>query len=89
METDLGTPIFDRPGTPPMPEHEPPPPPPPQHWDHMQYYAPPPPPPPPQVKKDFFADMDRTTYIMIFIAFILGFFMGRGMIQPILFKSSP
>ena len=89
METDLGTPIFERPGTPPMSDHEPLP----HHnrqnqqWDHMQYYVPPPPPPP--VKKDFFADMDRTTYIMIFIAFVLGFFMGRGMIQPILFKSSP
>lgn len=101
METDIGAPLFEglraneefvpeRPPTPPQ-QHEPPI----QHgqqWDHMQYYTPPSAPSPPfiqhNLKKDIFSDMDRSSYILIFIAFVLGFFMGRGMVQPVLFKSS-
>ena len=102
METDIGAPLFEglrpneeleheRPLTPPQQQQQQPvqqe-----QQWDHMQYYMPPTAPPPspvyPHVKKDIFADMDRSSYIMIFIAFVLGFFMGRGMVQPVLFKSS-
>lgn len=100
METDIGAPLFE--GLRPNEEliHERPPTPPQQQqpiqqeqqWDHMQYYTAPQPPLPPSihhdVKKDIFSDMDRSSYILIFIAFVLGFFMGRGMVQPILFKSS-
>jgi len=36
-------------------------------------------------KKDVFANMDKTAYIVIFIAFILGFFMGKTM-QPVILR---
>ena len=36
-------------------------------------------------KKDIFSDLDRTAYIIIFIAFILGFFMGKTM-QPVILR---
>lgn len=36
--------------------------------------------------KDIFADMDKTTIIIIFVVFILGFFMGKTM-QPVVLKS--
>ena len=39
-------------------------------------------------KPDFFADIDKKTWIFILIALILGFFMGKTMqIQPILMRS--
>ena len=38
-------------------------------------------------KKDIFSDLDRTAYIIIFIAFILGFFMGKTM-QPVILRHS-
>jgi hypothetical protein len=45
--------------------------------------------PPPQYHpiqgRDFFGEMDKTTYVIIFIAFILGFFMGKTM-QPVILK---
>ena len=41
----------------------------------------------PEKKKDLFADLDKTSYIIIFIAFILGFFMGKTM-QPVILRSS-
>lgn len=68
-----------------LPQHmqHPPTPPPQPQWDPSQYYM------PPQQndsKKDIFAEMDRTTYIIIFVAFIFGFFIGRGMIQPVILK---
>lgn len=36
-------------------------------------------------KKDIFSDLDKTAYIVIFIAFILGFFMGKTM-QPVILR---
>ena len=36
-------------------------------------------------KKDIFSDLDRTAYIIIFVAFILGFFMGKTM-QPVILR---
>ena len=49
-------------------------------------------PPPQQIypfdegnKKDIFANMDKTAYIVIFVAFILGFFMGKTM-QPVILR---
>lgn len=58
--------------------------------DHMQqmYYYPPPPQmytPPHQEKIDIFSNLDKTAYIVIFVAFILGFFMGKTM-QPVILR---
>lgn len=36
-------------------------------------------------KRDLFGDIDKTTYIVIFVAFILGFFMGKTM-QPVILR---
>ena len=36
-------------------------------------------------KKDIFTDIDKSVYIVIFIAFILGFFMGKTM-QPVILR---
>ena len=38
-------------------------------------------------KKDIFSDLDKTAYIIIFVAFILGFFMGKTM-QPVILRHS-
>lgn len=35
--------------------------------------------------KDIFNDLDKTAYIVIFVAFILGFFMGKTM-QPVILR---
>lgn len=55
----------------------------------QQYYYPPPPPMmiPPQVssKPDIFANLDKTAYLIVFAAFILGFFMGKTM-QPVILR---
>lgn len=37
-------------------------------------------------KQDFFSSLDKTSYILIFIAFILGFFMGKTM-QPVILRN--
>jgi len=37
-------------------------------------------------KKDIFSDLDKTHYIIFFILFILGFFMGKTM-QPVIVKN--
>ena len=65
----------------------------PEHAPEPQYvyYEPPPPPqyhyiePPPVSKPDPFAHLDKMAYIIIFIAFILGFFMGKTM-QPVILR---
>lgn len=50
------------------------------------FYSPPPPQEPPNKPKfDLFGDLDKTTYIVIFVAFILGFFMGKTM-QPVILR---
>lgn len=61
-----------------------------QHEQEPVYYYPPPPPPPPPVqpyqeKIDIFSNLDKTAYIVIFVAFILGFFMGKTM-QPVILR---
>lgn len=71
--------------------------------DNYEYYhqpsMPPPPPPPPMMHqqwqpvmnndggRDIFASIDKTAYIVIFVAFILGFFMGKTM-QPVILRPS-
>ena len=37
------------------------------------------------VKTDIFANLDKTAYLVIFAAFILGFFMGKTM-QPVILR---
>lgn len=44
-----------------------------------------PPPPEPVTKPDPFSNMDKTMYIIMFVAFILGFFMGKTM-QPVILR---
>jgi hypothetical protein len=80
METDIGNPIQYKP----------------ELDDEVEYYAPPPmmmmhPPPPPMppmpvdTKLDF-SNLDKNTYIVMFIAFIVGFFMGKTM-QPVILRA--
>ena len=38
-------------------------------------------------KEDIFSNLDKTAYIIIFVSFILGFFMGKTM-QPVILKPS-
>ncbi len=87
MESDIGNPIDYNPdilekeeshAPEEQPEHEPmyyyPPP---QHQPmHMQNY---------QEKIDLFSNLDKTAYMVIFVAFILGFFMGKTM-QPVILR---
>jgi hypothetical protein len=81
MDTDISSPIEYNPQMDEKEEDEP----------QQYYYAPPPmmmPPPPPQqpeVKKDFLASLDKTAYLVVFAAFILGFFMGKTM-QPVILR---
>ncbi len=83
MDTEISSPIDYNPQLemeePPR-EDEPP----------QYYYAPPPhmmtpPPSEPQPKADFLASLDKTAYLVIFAAFILGFFMGKTM-QPVILR---
>ena len=59
--------------------------------NNEQYYI-----PPPQIyahhphqmqneKNDLFSNLDKTGYIIIFVAFLLGFFMGKTM-QPVILR---
>lgn len=91
METELGNPIEyspqlidDKPVDESVQE---------QHQD-QQYYMQPPPPSfmyPPQhmtdgpKAPDFLNSLDKVAYIVIFVAFILGFFMGKTM-QPVILR---
>jgi hypothetical protein len=53
----------------------------------QQYFYQPPPqfmvPPEPVKNTDLLASLDKVAYIVIFVAFILGFFMGKTM-QPVI-----
>jgi hypothetical protein len=63
--------------------------------DEQQYYSdysmqvPPtfttPPPPPQSEKTDFFSTIDKSTWIIAFAVFLLGFFMGKTM-QPVILR---
>ena len=88
METDIGNPIDYNPEILDKedemhPQHAEPQQ---QPEDEYYYYPPAPPPAMPQVQKiDLFNDLDKTAYIVIFVAFILGFFMGKTM-QPVILR---
>lgn len=89
METDIGNPIDYNPSIDPLNQergednkqdlvHESDQ----QYYFHpseMQY------PPPPEEKKDFFASIDKSTWIIAFAVFLLGFFMGKTM-QPVILR---
>ena len=97
METELGNPIEYNPqllNKEPEPDDSEP------IEDHIQhsnedpqYYYHPPPQymhPPPHVSEpfktnDILASLDKVAYIVIFVAFILGFFMGKTM-QPVILR---
>ena len=52
----------------------------------QQYYQQPQAPMAPSREKiDIFAELGKTAYIIIFVAFILGFFMGKTM-QPVILR---
>lgn len=82
METDIGNPIEYNPDVRvDEEEHH-------QQAPDVQYYYPPPPmiqPPQTPAKPDPFASLDKTAYLIIFAAFILGFFMGKTM-QPVILR---
>jgi len=63
--------------------HQPPPPPPPMFPGTQQQWQ------PIDANKtnDVFSSIDKTAYIIIFVAFILGFFMGKTM-QPVILRPS-
>ena len=89
METDLGNPIDYNPSIDPLNQerdedtkqemiHEPNQ----QYYFHpseMQYNA------PVDEKKEFFASIDKSTWIIAFAVFLLGFFMGKTM-QPVILR---
>ena len=85
MESDIGNPLEYTPDVlekeEPMEDE--------QREQEPMYYYPPPPPPPPQMqyqeKIDIFSNLDKTAYVVIFVAFILGFFMGKTM-QPVILR---
>lgn len=93
METDIGTPFEYEPGvdpennntiekdedtSTPIQEYF--------HPSDMMYMNQPPPPPPPQ-HTEFFSTVDKSTWIIAFAVFLLGFFMGKTM-TPIILKSN-
>tara|TARA_B100000287_G_scaffold117133_1_gene109060 strand:+ start:5616 stop:5888 length:273 start_codon:yes stop_codon:yes gene_type:complete len=89
METDIGNPIQYNPD---LKEDER------SVQEEDVYYQPPPPAhmmypsmmqqPPPMVEntKLDFSNLDKNTYIVMFIAFIVGFFMGKTM-QPVILRA--
>jgi hypothetical protein len=90
METDIGNPIEYNPQVDdgeddePLEQR--------RHEEPMMhhYYMQPPPPPPPSIhgggdKLDF-TNLDKNTYIVMFVAFIVGFFMGKTM-QPVILRA--
>lgn len=87
METELGNPIEYSPDLPIKED--------PMHNEEMEapYYLPhpsmmmqPPPMMQPQMEKnDFLSNLDKNAYIVIFVSFILGFFMGKTM-QPVILR---
>lgn len=91
METDIGNPIEYDPSTDPFKTQE-------EKTEDStpineeQYYFQPPemmyPPPQqhfPMEKTDFISSIDKTTWIVAFAVFLLGFFMGKTM-QPVILR---
>ena len=87
METDIGNPIEYNPQIRDDDEHDEP-----QHQPRHEepmmhhYYMQPPPPIQGGGDKLDFSNLDKNTYIVMFIAFIVGFFMGKTM-QPVILRA--
>lgn len=81
MDTEIGNPIEYNPEV--TEEEDQPTAPPPQYFFSQPMM--PPPPPVLEQKSDFLASLDKTAYLVIFAAFILGFFMGKTM-QPVILR---
>lgn len=86
METDIGNPIQYNPDIKDDVQedmyYDPPPPPPPPHMMYMHHHQP----LPTENTKLDFTNLDKNTYIVMFIAFIVGFFMGKTM-QPVILRA--
>jgi len=85
METDIGNPIEYDPKV-----DEPPPPQTPMVQDehpqyYMDYHMPQHPPQLEKDKFDLFEKVDKSTWIIAFAVFLLGFFMGKTM-QPVILR---
>jgi hypothetical protein len=87
METDIGNPIDYNPTVEPLVNEK-------DEDDTREYYFQPPemnyaqPPPNQQVsveKTDFLGNVDKSTWIIAFAVFLLGFFMGKTM-QPVILR---
>jgi hypothetical protein len=91
METDIGNPIEYDPTIDPLNNEKVED----DIQDERQYYndysmqVPPTfastPPPPQSEKTDFFSTIDKSTWIIAFAVFLLGFFMGKTM-QPVILR---
>lgn len=90
METDIGNPIEYDPSVDPLNNEKIE-----DTNQDEQYYNdysmqvphtfPPPPMPPTPEKTDFFSTIDKSTWIIAFAVFLLGFFMGKTM-QPVILR---
>ena len=91
METDIGNPIDYNPSIDPLNDEKTEDSTPIRHndlpQDDHQYYFQPPEMmyQPQQEKTDFLANIDKSTWIIAFAVFLLGFFMGKTM-QPVILK---
>ena len=58
------------------------------NWDYTQYYNQP---MPPNMNRNpysaFLPDMDKSAYIFMIVAFLVGLFLGRGMVQPVILRN--
>jgi hypothetical protein len=63
-------------------------PPPQQYYEEPMYYQQPPPQQQPIIyqNNDMFSSFDKTVYIGLFIAVVLGFFIGRNSSQPLIIR---
>ena len=88
METDIGNPIEYNPSIEEQEKNEDN-----KQQEEQYYFHPsemsyaPPPPPQPTESVDIFKSIDKTTCIIAFAVFLLGFFMGKTM-QPVILRYS-
>jgi hypothetical protein len=88
METDIGNPIEYNPTVDPLNNDNDDEPVQDEQPYYMDYPMQPPhmsPPPPQNEKFDLFASVDKSTWIIAFAVFLLGFFMGKTM-QPVILR---
>ena len=81
METDIGNPIDYNPNIDPLNNEkgeEP-------VQEEQPYYMDYPMQPPPTPRNDIFEKIDKSTWIIAFAVFLLGFFMGKTM-QPVILR---